>query len=151
MSYRRLTSDGKRFLIHYINLAFTSKVKKRCHWFHGRCLIDFWLRGVFLRRSYFVTSWPTIFLDRHFRNHPLSMYAKFSEKLTFLTSWYAHIRVRNRRLEMLVFQKIVRTYLMDGPLLKNSLWFSLSFKQNVTFLSCHRLCVWSWYLYLKCL
>ena len=33
--------------------------------------------------------------------HPLSTYAKFSEKLTFL--------------EMLVFRKILRTYLMDGP------------------------------------
>ena len=31
--------------------------------------------------------------------HPLSRYAKSSEKLTFLTPWYAH----------------VRTYLMDGP------------------------------------
>ena len=27
------------------------------------------------------------------RGHPLSTYAKFSEKLTFLTSWYAHVRV----------------------------------------------------------
>ena len=38
---------------------------------------------------------------------------------------------------MLVFQKIVRTYLMDGPLLKNSLWFSLSLKtkRHVSILS----------------
>ena len=26
--------------------------------------------------------------------HPLSTYAKFSEKLTFLTLWYAYVRVR---------------------------------------------------------
>ena len=38
--------------------------------------------------------------------YPLSTYAKFSEKLTFL--------VRIRWLEMLVFQKILHTYLMDG-------------------------------------
>ena len=49
--------------------------------------------------------------------HPLSTYAKFSEKLTFLTSWYAHVRVRIKGLEMLVFRKILRTYLMDDPLM----------------------------------
>ena len=38
--------------------------------------------------------------------HPLSTYAKFSEKLTFLTPWYAHVQV---------FRKILRTYWMDGP------------------------------------
>ena len=27
------------------------------------------------------------------RGHPLSMYAKFSEKLTFLPPWFAHVRV----------------------------------------------------------
>ena len=50
------------------------------------------------------------------RAHPLSTYAKLSEKLTFLTPWYVHVRVRIRGLEMLVFRKILRTYLMDGPL-----------------------------------
>ena len=48
--------------------------------------------------------------------HPLSTYVKFSEKLTFLTPWYAHLRVRIRGLEMLVFREILRTYLMDDPL-----------------------------------
>ena len=47
------------------------------------------------------------------RGHPLSTYAKFSEKLTMLTPWYAYVRVRIRGLEMLVFRKILRTYLMD--------------------------------------
>ena len=28
------------------------------------------------------------------RGHPFSTYAKFSENLTFLTPWYAHVRVR---------------------------------------------------------
>ena len=51
-----------------------------------------------------------------FRDHPLTTYAKFSEKLTFLTPRYAHVRVRIRRLEMFVFWKIFRTYLMDDPL-----------------------------------
>ena len=41
----------------------------------------------------------------------------FSENLTFLTPWYAHVRVRIRGLEMLVFQNILHTYLMDGPYL----------------------------------
>ena len=49
------------------------------------------------------------------RCHPLSTYAKFSKKLTFLTLWYAHLRVRIRGLEMLVSRKILSKYLMDGP------------------------------------
>ena len=49
--------------------------------------------------------------------HPLSTYAKFSEKLTLLTPWYAHVRVRINGLETLVFQKILRTYLKDDHLL----------------------------------
>ena len=48
--------------------------------------------------------------------HPLSRYAKSSEKLTFLTPWYVHVRLRIRGLEMSVFRKILRTYLMDDPL-----------------------------------
>ena len=77
-----------------------------------------------------------------YRDHPLSTYAKFSEKLTFLTSWY--VRVPLRGLEMLVFPKILRTYLMDDPidratsqvifffqvsLLSNMIIFSLYFLQ----------------------
>ena len=37
--------------------------------------------------------------------HPLSTYAKFS----------AYVRVCTRGLEMFVFWKILRTYLVDGP------------------------------------
>ena len=54
-------------------------------------------------------------IEIEIRGHPLSTYAKFSEKLTFLTPWHAHVRVRIRGLEMLIFQKILRTYLVDGP------------------------------------
>ena len=54
------------------------------------------------------------------RGHPLSKYAKFSAKLTFLTRWYAQERVRIRGLEMLVLRKILRKYLMDGPLVVSS-------------------------------
>ena len=54
------------------------------------------------------------------RGHPLSTYAKFSEKLTFLTHWYTHILVPIRGLEKLIFRKILRTYLIDGPLSKVS-------------------------------
>ena len=54
------------------------------------------------------------------RGHPLSKYAKFSAKLTFLTRCYAQGRVRIRGLEMLVLRKILRKYLMDGPLVVSS-------------------------------
>ena len=53
---------------------------------------------------------------RNVRDHPLSTYAKSSKKLALLTPCYAHICVRNRGLERLVFRKILRTYLLDGPL-----------------------------------
>ena len=52
--------------------------------------------------------------------HPLSTYAKYSKKLTFLTPWYAYVRVRIRGLEMLIFRQILRTYLMDGLLCESS-------------------------------
>ena len=57
----------------------------------------------------YVISKPT-------RGQPLSTYATFFEKLTFLTPWYSHVRVRIRGLEMLVFRKILRTYLVDDPI-----------------------------------
>ena len=43
------------------------------------------------------------------------VYAKFFEKLTLLTPWYAHVRVRIWDLEMLAFWKILRTYFVDDP------------------------------------
>ena len=49
-------------------------------------------------------------------DHSLSTYTKFSKKLIFITPWYAQVRMRIRGLEMLVFWKILRTYLMDDPL-----------------------------------
>ena len=52
------------------------------------------------------------------RGYRLSRYEKFSKKLTFLTHLkltFLQVRVRIRGLEMLVFRKILRTYLMDGP------------------------------------
>ena len=50
------------------------------------------------------------------RDHPVSTYTKFSEKLTFLTPRYAYVPVRIKRLEIMVFRKILRTYWMDDPL-----------------------------------
>ena len=50
------------------------------------------------------------------RDHLSSTYAKFSKGQTFLTPWYALGRVHIRGLEMLVYRKILRTCLMDGPL-----------------------------------
>ena len=44
------------------------------------------------------------------------VHAKCSEKLTFLTPWYAHVRVRNRGEERLVFRKILLTYQMNDSI-----------------------------------
>ena len=52
------------------------------------------------------------------RGRQLSTYAKFSEKLTFLTPCDINglVSILYRRgLEMLVFRKILRMYLMDDP------------------------------------
>ena len=49
----------------------------------------------------------------HVSGHQLSTDAKFSEKLTFLTPSYARPHVHIRVLEMLLFRKILPTYLMD--------------------------------------
>ena len=56
--------------------------------------------------------------DEHVWNQcfVLSTYAKFSEKLTFLSPRYAHARVRIRGVEMLVFRNILHTYVMDDSL-----------------------------------
>ena len=35
-------------------------------------------------------NWYTTYIKWKFRDHLFSMYAKFSEQLTFLTSWYAY-------------------------------------------------------------
>ena len=70
------------------------------------CLISFFFMfsyrlGKSLVMFFFIisNSWFFLFLG-HFwaqhRNHPFSTYAKFSEELTFLTSWYAHVHVRIR-------------------------------------------------------
>ena len=69
-----------------------------------------------------------------FCSHPLSTYAIFSEKLTFLTPWYANVRVRVRGLERLVFRKILRTYLMDDPFILNSLPLTRDVKCSILYL-----------------
>ena len=52
---------------------------------------------------------------------------KFCKKLTFLTSWYAHVRVRISGSEMLVFRNILPTYSMNDPKGYILQWFSESY------------------------
>ena len=56
--------------------------------------------------------------DEHVWNQcfVLSTYAKFSEKLTFLSPRYALALARIREVEMLVFRNILHTYVMDDSL-----------------------------------
>ena len=44
------------------------------------------------------------------RDHSFSTYAKFPEKLTFLTHGYAHVRVLIRGVKVEVFRKVLRRY-----------------------------------------
>ena len=43
-------------------------------------------------------------------DHSFGTYAKISKKLTFITFWYAHVRVRIRGYKNVSFPKILRTY-----------------------------------------
>ena len=48
--------------------------------------------------------------------HPLSTYAKFSKKLTFLTPLIRTRRCAYQGVRNVSFSKILRMYLMDGPI-----------------------------------
>ena len=52
--------------------------------------------------------------------HLLSTCAKFSTLLTFLTSWYTHVRVRIKRWEMLFFSENFVYVLNKWPLNRNN-------------------------------
>ena len=52
-------------------------------------------RGSYLKKNYHRCRITTADWD-----HSFSTYAKFSEKLTFLTPWYAHVSVRIRGWKM---------------------------------------------------
>ena len=56
------------------------------------------------------------------RDYPFSAYAKYSEKVTFLTSWHTHVRVRNGIRNNIVWE-ILHTFKMDDLIRKNSLKF----------------------------
>ena len=51
---------------------------------HHTCLDGSWIR-----------HWTKLYLLQ-VRDHSFSTYVKFSEKLTFFTPWYVHVRVRIR-------------------------------------------------------
>ena len=63
---------------------------------------------------------PVLTKTYHIKGYSFSTYAKFSEKLTFLTPSYAHVCVRIRGSEMLVFRKTLPTYYMNDPLYFNA-------------------------------
>ena len=55
------------------------------------------------------------------RGHPLSTYAKFSEKLTFLTPWYAQVLlVQMDILLKLAFYAWLYTFFISNPQSKNA-------------------------------
>ena len=59
--------------------------------------------------------------------------AKSSQKLTFLSPWYAHVRPGIGGLEMLIFRKILCVHLMDSMFYVHL--DLLGFEQSVCFLS----------------
>ena len=48
-------------------------------------------------------------------DHPFSRYAKFTEKLTFLSALYAHVCVGTRGQELIVFQKNLHANWLADP------------------------------------
>ena len=49
-----------------------------------------------------------------FRDHSSSKYAEFSEKRTFLTPWYAHVRMRINHSSISNKSAIYRPYYLDN-------------------------------------
>ena len=80
---------------------FKILIKKKKE-FKGKRL-KFCMRGSIGEGSF---SWknPSNLVDNE--DHSFSTYAKFSERLTFLRPWYAHVRV----FKILVFREILRSY-----------------------------------------
>ena len=62
------------------------------------------------------------------RGHPLSMYAKFSKKLPFLTPWYAHVRVRIWGVRNVSFSENFAYVLNGWPL---TVTFQLKYSQEL--------------------
>ena len=77
---------------------------------------------------------PVYFLRKRFRNCLVCQSSRTDLSQAPLKSpVFVHVRVRIRGLEMLVFRKNLRTYLMDDPLLtKTSRWFDVLFKIKST-------------------
>ena len=91
-----------------ISLLSTNSTENRLKWGltifqnnHQRVIMMHWVHGQ-NRALVIQGSWQ-------WRDHSFSMYAKFPEKITLLTPWYAHVRKRIRELEIMVFRKILRT------------------------------------------
>ena len=97
-------------MINFENLVFKAQFKN----FFVSCKSH----ASFLRYSnFYISNYFINFKIKTSRwGHPLSTYPKFSGKRTFLTSWYAHVPVCIMGLEILVFQKIYRAYLMVDPI-----------------------------------
>ena len=64
-----------------------------------------WSTSFYFQRIYLLFFQMSVWNLNLVRDHPFSTYAKYSEKLTFLTPLYAHIHAHIRGLEMLAFQK----------------------------------------------
>ena len=64
-----------------LNILFRNRDKKKTQ--------ALWKETAKMKLEKFI--WKVIFVIR-FRGHRLSTYAKFSEKLTFLTPWYAEVK-----------------------------------------------------------
>ena len=60
------------------------------------------------------------------RDHSFNTFPKFSEKLGFLSSWYANVSVCIRGAEKLVFQKILWNVLNE--------WFRITKKRQISLL-----------------
>ena len=51
-----------------------------------------------------------IYINHQLRAHSISPYTKFSEKLTYLSPLYTHVRKRITGKEVLIFRKSLHTY-----------------------------------------
>ena len=120
---REINSVGVFTLLNNSCPCFEKKKKTRSFWIlkltcESYCLVDniqtfvelFFCRIIIAVNIQLKTFRNIVLVNIKIWDHSFSTFTEFPKKLTFVTSWYAYVRVRIRGWERLVFRKILRTY-----------------------------------------
>ena len=89
----KLVKDFKKIFSAFCYTLYNSRKQISSISYLGIALPRYWLSKITILKTRKIDFF-TASLNRNWHSRPLSTYAKFCEKLTFLTPWYAHVRVR---------------------------------------------------------